>query len=455
MTYDLLVIGGGPGGYVAAVRAAQLGARVALVERESLGGTCLNHGCIPTKALAGSAGLMAKFERAVKFGIVMAPPQLNYSQVLKHKNAAVQRLVRGVEYLMKKNQITVVRGTALFKSRNSVEIQGEESQIINAEKIIIATGSEPAMPAAFGYDGKMVLDSTDILAAQELPKSLIIIGGGVVGCEFAGIFNALGVPVTIVEMADRLLPMADGEVSRHLTMAFKRRNIEVRTGVRVEAVTTERDVNVALGDGTKLSAARLLVAIGRSPYTRGLELEAAGVRTGSRGEVLVNANLETNTPGIYAIGDVNNLSNLAHAASAQGTLVAERLFAGGQAQFIPAQVPGAIFTMPELAMVGETEEQLQSRGVKYLAGKSAVVANGKSVCDGEDEGFAKVLTGEDGTIFGVHIVAAHAAELIHEAAVAYRAGLNVRALAETIHVHPSVGEMVMEAAAAALGRAIH
>lgn len=448
MDYDVLVIGGGPGGYVAAIRAAQHGARVALAEKDSLGGTCLNHGCIPTKALAGSAGLMAKFERAGKFGIILEPPTVDYARVLKHKNSTVGRLIRGVEYLMKQNKITVLRGAASFLARDKVQICGDKTQVVRADKIIIATGSQPVMPAGFGYDGVKVLDSADLLAAPDLPSSLLIVGGGVVGCEFAGIFGALGVSVTLVEMADDLLPAADKEISRHLTMAFKRRNVHVRTGSKVESVDVGGVVKVTLGGGEVVKADRMLVAIGRRPFTTGLNLEAAGVATGDNGEVTVNAKLETNIPGIYAIGDVNNLSTLAHAASAQGNIVADRLFAGREDEFNPLQVPSAVFTVPELAMVGESEEQLKARGVKYTVGKSAAMANGKAVCDGEDEGFVKILAGVDGKILGVHIVAVHGAELIHEATVAYRSGLSVRTLAETIHVHPTVGEMVMEAAAA-------
>lgn len=448
MDYDVLVIGGGPGGYGAAIRAAQHGARVALAEQDSLGGTCLNHGCIPTKALASSAGLMAKFERASKFGIILEPPKVDYARVLKHKNSTVQRLARGVEYLMKQNKITVLRGAASFLARDKVQICGDKTRVVRADKIIIATGSQPVMPAGFGYDGVKVLDSADLLAMPDLPASLLIVGGGVVGCEFAGIFGALGVSVTLVEMADDLLPAADKEVSRHLTMAFKRRNVDVRTGSKVETVDIGGTVRVTLGGGEVIKAERMLVAIGRSPLTSGLNLGAAGVATGDHGEVRVNAKLETNISGIYAIGDVNNLSTLAHAASAQGNIVADRLFAGRDDEFNPLQVPSAVFTVPELAMVGESEEQLKARGTKYSVGKAAAIANGKAVCDGEDEGFVKILAGADGKILGVHIVAAHGAELIHEAAVAYRSGLSVRTLAETIHVHPTVGEMVMEAAAA-------
>lgn len=444
--YDVIVIGGGPGGYVAAIRAAECKARVALVEQESLGGTCLNQGCIPTKALAASAGLMAKFEHAVKYGIILGPPALDYARVLKRKNGVVKRLVKGVEFLMKKHQITVLRGSARLKSPDTVDIGGE---VVTARHIIIATGSEPAMPKVFGYDGVKVIDSTDILAAPDLPASLIIVGGGVVGCEFASIFNALGVSVTLVEMADSLLPLADKELSLHLAMAFKRRNIDVRTGTKLETVVADSGVTVTLAGGDILHGDKLLVAIGRVPYTKGLGLEELGIKTGSRGEIVVDANLETSTPGIYAIGDVNNLSNLAHAASAQGILAAERLFAGGVRKFNPVHVPAAVFTVPEVAMVGETEEQLQARGIRYTVGKSACLANGKSVCDGEDEGFVKVLAAEDGGVLGVHIFGAHAAELIHEAALVYGAGLKAGNLAQGIHVHPSMGEMVMEAADAA------
>lgn len=448
MDYDVMVIGGGPGGYGAAIRAARHGARVILAEKDSLGGTCLNHGCIPTKALASSAGLMAKFERAGKFGIILEQPKVDYARVLKHKDSTVRRLARGVEYLMKENKITVLRGEASFLARDKVKISGEKTWVFRADKIIIATGSQPIMPAGFGYDGKRVLNSSDLLAAPDLPASLLIVGGGVVGCEFAGIFGALGVSVTLVEMSDVLLPAADKEVSRHLTMAFKRRNVDVRTGSKVETVDVGDAVKVTLGGGEIIKADRMLVAIGRSPFTSGLNLEATGVAIGDNGEVKVNAKLETNVPGIYAIGDVNNLSTLAHAASAQGNIVADRLFARGDEEFNPLQVPSAVFTVPELAMVGESEEQLKARGVKYSVGKSAAVANGKAVCDGEDEGFVKILAGADGKILGVHIAAAHGAELIHEAAVVYRSGLSAGTLAETIHVHPTVGEMVMEAAAA-------
>jgi len=447
MDYDVLIIGGGPGGYGAALRAARYGAKVALAEKENLGGTCLNQGCIPTKALAASAGLLARFERAGKFGLVLQQPQLDYARVLRHKDSTVQRLARGLEHLLKQNNITVLRGTASFVARDKVQILGETDQVVRAKNIIIATGSQPVMPAVFRYDGIKVQNSTDMLASPDLPSSLLIVGGGVVGCEFAAIFSAFGVSVTLVEMADTLLPAADKEVSRYLAMAFKRRNIDVRTGCKVESVDVGSTVAITLSTGEVITAERMLVAIGRAPYTAGLNFKAAGVAVGDRGEVQVNVRLETNVPGIYAIGDVNNLSLLAHAATAQGNIVADRLFGGKDDQFVPLHVPSAVFTVPELAMVGESEEQLKARGAEYIVGKAAALANGKAACDGEDEGFVKILAGPDGQILGVHVVGPHAAELIHEAAVAYRFGLGVQALAETIHVHPTVGEMVMEAAA--------
>ncbi|MCL6479705.1 MAG: dihydrolipoyl dehydrogenase [Peptococcaceae bacterium] len=457
MSYKVVVIGGGPGGYVAAVRAAQLGARVALVEKGNVGGTCLNRGCIPTKVLAAGASMIHTVRRAADFGVFAGEVTVDFSRLAERKDQVVGRLVQGVEYLIKKNKIDLIKGTARLAGKGRVAVEGPEgARELEAENIILATGTEPALIEAFGYDGERVFTSDQALNLKEVPERLAIIGGGVIGCEFACIFSALGAKVTVLEMMPAILPLMDKDVSRQMQSYLKRQGISVLTKVKIESVRKQDDaVAAVLEGGQEVAADRILISIGRVMNLKGLGLEKAGVSLGERGEVLVNDRMETSAPGIYAVGDITGCMQLAHVASAQGLVAAENIM--GRDRLMDYRVvPSCIFTHPEAAGVGMTAQEAESSGIEFKSGKFSFIASGKAQAMGETEGFVKVLA-DAGTdrILGVHIVGPHATDLIAGAAVAMQMGATVRQLAETIHAHPTLAEAVVEAAEAVHGMSIH
>jgi len=451
-----VVIGGGPGGYVAAIRAAQLGAEVALVEKGSVGGTCLNRGCIPTKAMAAGVSLLHSVQRAKEFGINTGEVSIDFGRLMERKNQVVDRLVKGVEFLLKKNKVDLFKGTARLSGSGRVMVAGSDGELeLEAENIILATGTEPALNKDFGYDGDRVMTSQEALNLTGVPQRLVIIGGGVIGCEFACIFSALGSKVTVVEIMPGILPLLDKDVSRQMQSLMKRQGISIKTSVKIQGVRKQDSVAVVLEGGEEITADSVLISIGRVMNLKGLGLEEVGVSVGDRGQVLVNERMETTVAGIYAIGDITGRIQLAHVASAQGLVAAENIM--GHCRLMDYRaVPSCIFTHPEVGSVGLTAQEADRAGIKVKTGKFSFLGSGKAQAMGETEGFVKFLAHPDTDhILGVHIVGPHATDLIAEAALAMQLGATVKQLAETIHAHPTLSESLLEAAEAVHGKSIH
>ncbi|MTI80297.1 MAG: dihydrolipoyl dehydrogenase [Firmicutes bacterium] len=459
MAYKVVVIGGGPGGYTAAIRASQLGASVVLVEKEQLGGTCLNWGCIPTKALVGGAETLATVKNAGDFGIEVQDFTVDYSKLVERKDKVVQQLVKGLQFLLnKKHKIEVINGVGKIAAPGKVAVStsdGNEMEL-EAENIILATGSSPALIPALGYDGEKVITSNEVLDLKNLPNEMVIIGGGVIGCEFASIFTEYGVKVTIIEALPSILPMVDIDAARQLQSLLKRRGVSIKTKAKVENVQNDGDkVTATLEGGETITADKMLISIGRTFNTDDLGLKEAGVELGDKGEVVVNEHLQTSVPGIYAIGDITNKIQLAHVASAQGLVAVDNII-GKTRSMDYRVVPNCIFTSPEVAGVGLTRQQAGEQGIKVKAGKFPFMASGKAQAMGEANGFVKMLAdAETDKILGVHIVGPHASDLISEAALAIQLGATVEQLANTIHAHPTLAEALAEAAEAVHGRAIN
>jgi len=462
----IAILGAGPGGYVAAIRAAQLGARVSVVEAQALGGVCLNWGCIPSKALLAVVELGDKVKKAAPMGLhVNGPVTYDLSQMVARKNQVVTGLVKGIATLFKAWDIEYVEGRGVLQDRHRLRVilkDGAE-QSMGADAIIIATGSSwPDLPQ-FPIDGRQILTSQQLLDLTAIPRRLLIIGGGVEGCEFGALYSGLGTEVTIVELMDRILPLEDADVSSTMSRELKKRNVTVITGTTVERLNRqERTVSAHLKDGATVEAEVLLVSVGRGLNSRGIGLEAVGVQTGRRGEILVNAQMETSVSGIYAIGDVTGKAMLAHVASAQGKVAVEHIMGHPTAMQYDV-VPAGIFTLPEIGRVGLTEAQARERTEKDDApngglkiGRFRYTALGKAQAAGDTTGFCKVIAdAHSGKILGVHIVGAHAADLIHEAALAMQLGATVSQVANMIHAHPTLAEGLMEAAEDAEDKAIH
>jgi dihydrolipoamide dehydrogenase len=459
MDYQVIVIGAGPGGYVAAIRAAQLGLRVALIEKCRVGGVCLNQGCIPTKTLAASAELYQQIRRAREYGIAITGAAVDWGQIMVRKAAVVDRLVKGVEFLLKKNQVTVITGTAAFEAPHTLRVTTRtgEFQTITGEKIIIATGSTPVTFPSLGYNGKTVVTSEEALDRQAFPARIVIIGGGVIGCEFASIYRALGAEVTIIELLPQLLPQLEAELGKQLALSLKKKGVQVHTGTKVTEVISEGEASrVFLADGTEIQTDLVLLSLGRRPNLVGLGLEKLGVALSGQGRIMVDGHLGTNLPWLYAVGDLNDVPyDLAHVASAQGIVAAENI-AGLERELDYQAVPNCIFTSPEIASVGLSVAEAKENGYQVKLGRFPMMANGKALAMGESEGFALIVA-EEATdrVLGVHLMGPRVTDLIAEAALAVRLGLTAQDLARTIHAHPTLTETVMEAAEAILGSAIH
>ena len=457
-TYDVGIIGGGPGGYVAAIKAAQLGGKVCLIEKGAWGGTCLNRGCIPTKTLFAVANLATQVQEASAFGVnVNGDATIDYPQVLTHKTSVIQQLTGGIAQLLKANGVDTFNGTATLINRNTIVVSKPDgtTEQLYAKNIIIATGSEPAEPPVFEIDENQVLTTTGILDLTELPESLLIVGGGVSGCEFASIFNALGCNVTVLELLPTILATEDVQVIRHIQLFMKRKGITLHTGAKLTRVKkSDAGVTAVLESGEELTAEKMLVSIGRRYNTDGIGLEKVGVRTES-GKIVVDPRMQTNVPGIYAVGDVASRYLLAHVASAEGKVAAQNAL-GDTVEMDYQVIPWCVFTLPEIGHVGMTEKEATDEGYEVKIGRFPYAANGKALGLRETDGFVKIVSDSDsGDILGVHIVGAHASTLIHEAAVAIRTGATAMEIAGTVHAHPTLSEMVMESAEAAYDRAIH
>ncbi len=463
--YDIAIIGGGPGGYVAAIRAAQLGAKVALVEKDRIGGTCLNRGCIPTKALVRSVEALQLVDKAPEFGVLVEEPAFDFARIMAHKDEVVTRLVRGVEALLKAHKVEVISGMAtipkpglvLVKPVNGDELPTSNLQPLTSKNIIIATGSVSARPPIAGLDAPGVLTSDEILELEEVPDSLAIIGGGVIGLEFASIFHSLGTQVTVLEMLPTLLPTVDRELARRYKSYLQREGVEVHLRSPVEEIRpTQSGLAVKIADSEKeIKAEKVLVATGRVPYTEGLGLEELGVKQ-ERGAIVVDEHMATNVPGVYAIGDVTGGVMLAHLASRQGEVAVENIM-GHPVTMDYRAVPNCVFTLPEIAGVGLTEEQAKSEGLDYQVAKFPLSASGRALIIGETAGLVKLICERgSGKVLGMHIMGPQASDLIAEGTLAIQMGATARDIAQTIHAHPTLSEAIMEAAkAAAFGQAIH
>jgi len=457
MKYEIVILGAGPGGYVAAIRAAQLGAKVAVIEQDALGGTCLNRGCIPTKALLAGASVVETIKRADLFGIKIQGYQVDYNRMVSRKDMVVKQLQQGISYLFKKNKVDLFIGRGYITGPHRIEVTGLNGvQEIEANNIIIATGSEPAMFPGICYNGKNVVTSTEALTWDSLTESIIVIGGGVIGCEFATLFKTLGVKVTIVELMPSILPMIDSELSRRYQMLLKKAGVEIKTQAQVTAVEEEGEqVKVILSDGDTLVAKKVLVSIGRKFNTKCLGLENIGINIGNKGEIVVDDYMRTNVDGVYAIGDITNKIQLAHVASAQG-IAAVQTILGNPTKMNYDVVPNCIFTSPEIGSVGLTQEEAERRGFKVKVGKFFFLASGKAVASGETEGMVKIVAdSSNDRVLGVHIMGPHATELIMEGALVVTQGIKVKELAACIHAHPTLSEAILEAAEAVHGLSIH
>lgn len=454
--FDLVVLGAGPGGYVAAIKAAQEGQSVALVERSYVGGTCLNVGCIPTKTLLANAEVLHKIKMAEEYGISTGSVTFDFLKMKMRKDQVIEKMRSSLAGLLKSNQITMFSGSGTFLSPREIKVVGSDNLLLEAGSVIIATGSEPLDIPAFPCDHVRILNSTSILELTKLPKSLAIIGGGYIGCEFASLYAELGVKVTILEALPSILALQGRTVGQALTAAFKKKGIELATGVFVEGIdVTGHGVKVRLKDKEPFEAELALVAVGRKVNSRHLKLEQAGVVVGEKGEVLVDEKMQTNVPGIYAIGDVTGKFLLAHVASHQG-LVAVANVLGKETKMDYSAVPAVIFTYPEIATVGMTLEEAQKAGLPAQVGKFPFQALGKAIATLDTEGFAEVIIHKQtGQILGAQVVGHGASSLIAEMTLAIQNELTVECVSETIHAHPTLPEAWMEAALIANDTPLH
>jgi len=455
----LAILGAGPGGYVAAIKAAQLGAQVTIIEEGEVGGTCLNWGCIPTKSFVASTELLAKTRRLEEFGIELKGEIVpSISKIIERKNKIVITQIKGIKGLFKSWGITLKKGRGFLVSPKEIVVTSKNGsqEKVEADTIIIATGSRPAQIPLSPFDGNKILSSDDALNLTGIPKSLLIIGAGVIGCEFACIYKELGSEVSIVEMLPRAIATEDLEISELFERELKKKNIKLYTNVKVEKIDLRNNgIHAFLSDRREIVAEKILVSIGRAFNSDNIGLEVIGINKGNHGEIIVNEKLETTIPGVYAVGDVIGGFLLAHVASREG-ITAARNVMGGDDKIDYRSVPAAIFTSPEIASVGLREHQALKEGIKVKTGHFQFRALGKAHIMGEITGFVKVVSDETSDrILGVHIIGPHASEIIHEGALAIKAGLKTKDIIETIHVHPTLSEVLMEAAKDVHGEAIH
>ncbi len=445
----IVVIGGGPGGYVAAVKAALLGADVTIIEKKKVGGTCLNVGCIPTKALIASADILNAIKEAKKLGInVEGDVTADFDAIMQRKDKVVNQLVKGIEFIFETRGVKLIRGLGKLLSNKEVEVTKEDGskETIQADKIILATGSVPVAPGFFKYDGKKVITSDEALYLEKLPKSMIIVGGGPIGCEIGHFLHSLGSEVKIVEMLPHLIPLEDEDVAKQLQRSFKQQKLKFFAGDGIASVELEDDKVVAtLNSGKVLEAEKLLIAVGRRPYTEGLGLKEAGVKTTEKGKVIVNEYLETSLEGVYAIGDLILGPDLAHMASREGVVAVENAILNKNKKISYKAVPGCTFTEPEVASVGMKEKQAKEAGINYKVGKFDFRGLGKAQAMGKIQGFVKVITDEKDVIIGAVIIGERATDMISELTIACELGLTAEQLGEVIHPHPTLSEAMMEA----------
>ncbi|MDP2527223.1 dihydrolipoyl dehydrogenase [Maribacter dokdonensis] len=464
--YDVAIIGSGPGGYVAAIRCAQLGMKTAIIEKYStLGGTCLNVGCIPSKAMLDSSH---HYEDAIKHfdehGIeIPGEVKVNLEKMIARKQGVVDQTTKGIEFLMDKNKITVYEGVGSFKDATHINIKKNDGKTeeIEAKNIIIATGSKPSTLPFITLDKERIITSTEALELKEVPKHMIVIGGGVIGLELGQVYKRLGADVTVVEFMDRIIPGMDGALSKELTKVLKKQKVKFALSHKVKSVERKGDQVIVKADDKKgqevvFEGDYCLVAVGRKPYTDGLNVDAAGVQLDERGKVIVDEHLKTNVDNIYAIGDVIKGAMLAHKAEEEGTLVAEQL-AGQKPHIDYNLIPGVVYTWPEVAAVGKTEEELKEAGVDYKVGQFPMRALGRARASMDTDGFVKILADKkNDEVLGVHMVGARVADLIAEAVTAMEFRASAEDISRMSHAHPTYAEAVKEAALAATDdRALH
>ena len=454
--FDVAVVGTGPGGYVAAIRCAQLGLSVATVEDDRPGGVCLNWGCIPTKALLRNAEVVTLLGRAAEFGIRLSGFEANYAEAVQRSRKVADRMAKGVEFLFRKNKITLFPGRGTLTAKNVVEVKGATAaETIEARALILATGSEPKSLPGVALDEKTVISSNGAVRNERAPRSIAVIGAGAVGVEFADVFAAYGVQVTLVEALPRVVPVEDEEVSKELARAFTRRGIALKTGVKVASVKPGGAGVVVDLEGEKLEVEQVLMAVGRAARIAGLGLEALGVQL-ERGFVKVSPHMETSVKGLYAIGDMAGAPLLAHKAMAEGVVAAEAIAGKSPRPVDYGNVPSCTYCRPQIASIGVTEARARENGREVAVGKFPFTASGKAVALGETEGFVKVIADKaTGELLGVHIVGPEATEIIHEFAVGRTLEATLEEIIHTIHAHPTLSEAALEATLAALGQAIH
>jgi dihydrolipoamide dehydrogenase len=459
--FDIAVVGGGPGGYTAAIRAAQLGLKTVVVEKEKLGGVCLNWGCIPTKALLKSAEFIVQAKRAADFGVILGQVNVDFPKIISRSRDVSAKVVKGVEYLMKKNAIEVIQGTAQLLGKGIIEItrQGSPQTQISAKHIILATGARPRSLPSVQFDGQQIISSTEAMTLQKLPVSMAIIGAGAIGVEFAYFYNALGTKVTLIEMMPTILPVEDREITKSLTSSLQKSGITILTEARVEKVVKGQKImlTVSTKDGSKdLQADIALMAVGVQGNTENLGLEALGVKT-DRGFIVVEKpSYKTSVENIYAIGDVNGPPWLAHVASAEGITCVESIAGKNPPAIDYDTIPGCTYCQPQVASVGLTEEKAHERGYELKIGKFPFRPLGKAMAIGESEGMVKLIfDAKYGELLGAHILGSEATELIAELVLAKTLESTGHEIIKTIHAHPTLGEAVMEAAGVAYGEAIN
>ena len=460
--FDVTVIGGGPGGYVCAIRLSQLGLKTACIEfRGSLGGTCLNVGCIPSKNLLNFSENFHKAKNFTNIGIEVGEVKLNLSKMMKNKDKAVADLTKGIEFLFKKNKVTYFKGKGSFKSSNEISILADNKEtVIQTDKTIISTGSEPVSIPGIDFDEEKILSSTGALSISKLPKKMIIVGGGYIGLEMGSVWSRLGTQVEVIEYLDHITPGMDKEISKEFEKILKKQGIKFHLNTKVEKINKNKNgvsINTLDKSNKKntIEADVVLISVGRRPFTKYLNLEKIGVQTDKKGMVKVNKSFETNIKNIYAIGDVIDGPMLAHKAEEEGIAVAE-IIAGQSGHVNYDVIPGVIYTTPEVAYVGKTEEQLKVNKTNYKVGKFPFLANSRAKAINEPEGFVKILADtKTDKVLGVHIIGPHAGEMIAEMSVAMEFGASSEDIARTCHAHPTFSEAIKEAALSVDKRQIH
>ncbi|HVG46472.1 MAG TPA: dihydrolipoyl dehydrogenase [Longimicrobium sp.] len=461
--FDIVVIGAGPGGYVAAIRAAQLGYSTACVEEGNLGGVCLNIGCIPAKALLESAAMITHLGHAKDFGVTVGEVKTDLAQAVKRSRQVSERLVKGIGFLFKKNKITHLPGRGRLAGKGKVEVTGKDGQkqTVTAKHVIIATGSRPRDLPFLKIDHERVWDSTDAMMAQQPPKTLAIVGAGAIGCEFADVYAAFGTQVTIIEVADRILPLEDKDCSAVVEKSYRKRGMTVLTGTKLEKAEIGTDgvkltVKTPKGETQTIEAERVLSAIGRAPLVEDIGLDAAGVKLDERGFVKIDRQMKTNVEGVYAVGDVAGPPLLAHKGSHEGVQCVEAIHGDPHAGIDYGNIPNCTYCHPEVASVGLTEEQAREKGYDVEVGTFPWTANGRALTAGDTEGFVKVIRDKKySELLGAHIVGPHATELIAELVVGRHLESTAEEIDRAMHPHPTLSEAIGEAALASLGHALH